>query len=116
MDTFLPVFTLLALIWAVTERQRHQDARQRAEDLQHDLFCAQALGLKHQREAFVLRSTNELLGLALAKAHARENIRRELHHSAGWGQLPDTPAWHRPQRRKPEGGPPMDPMSPTGDP
>ena len=108
MEAFLPVFTLLALGWAVAERQRRRAAQQRAEDLQHDLAHAQALGLKHQNEAFVLRSANELLGLALARAQAREAVRQELHRGAGWGQLPDRPAWHR-DHPAPEATAPQEP-------
>lgn len=95
MDAFMPVLTLLALCWAIAERQKRRTVAQRAEDLQHDLAHAQALSLKHQRETFVLRSTNELLHRALARAQAREAQRQQLHQASGWGTLPDRPAWHR---------------------
>ncbi|KQR37768.1 hypothetical protein [Deinococcus sp. Leaf326] len=95
MDAFLPAFTLLMIVWALAERQKTRTAEQRAEDLEHDLAHAQALGLKHQNEALTLRATVEIQQLALAKAQARETARQQLHHASGWSPQPDRPAWHR---------------------
>ena len=95
MDAFLPVFTLLALCWAIAERQKARRAEQRAKELGHDLAHAQALSLKHQNEVSVVRAANHLLTVAVAQAQERETARRQLHQGTGWGQLPDRPAWHR---------------------
>ena len=108
MEAFLPIFTLLALCWAITERQRRRTAQQRAEDLQHDLAHAQALSLKHQHEVTAVRAANNLLTVAVAQAREREAQRQQLHQGTGWGQLPDRPAWHR-DHPTPEATAPQEP-------